>query len=107
MKKALSAGSGMAAPGSLVGGAALGKESLDKKMKKAELLKRAKEEYATWGKREEFESYMAKNMPHLAKGEIQALGQTIALSKSLKAEKKLKKLMAQPSQHSWLDKKAK
>ena len=89
MQKAMSAGSGMASPGTLSGGAALSKENLDKKMKKAELLKRAKEAYQAWEKREAFENFMSKSMPHLAKGEIQALGQTIALSKAIKAEAKL------------------
>jgi hypothetical protein len=190
MKKGMSAGSGMASPGNLVGGAALSKESLDKKMKKAltrdkygpanttghekgvhvgtefrdtekpyagqsdagylnaesknprfsretqndsrasalsehrkvlsdlknmpkpklgktEWLTRAEQEYASWSKREEFENYMAKNMPHLAKGEIIAIGQAICLKKSLKAEKKLAKLDENPQQNSWVAKKEK
>jgi len=124
LNKAMTAGSGMAAPATLVGGAALGKESLDKKMKKGfedkkndpnaregamgmSMLARAEQEYKAWNKREEFESYMAKTMPNLTKGEIKALGQTLCLNKSLKAEKKLKKMMARPSMHSWLDKKQK
>lgn len=93
MQKAMTAGSGMAGPGTLSGGAALSKESLDKKMKKAELLKRAKEAYQTWEKREAFENFMAKSMPELTKHEIIAIGQTIALSKSLKAEAKLAKML--------------
>jgi hypothetical protein len=107
MTKALTAGSGMAGPGNLVGGAALGKEEIDKKMKKSQKLLRAEQEYSTWAKREEFETFMAKNMPHLTKGEVTALGQTLCLSKSLKNEKKLAKIMARPSLNSWIDKKEK
>jgi hypothetical protein len=107
MKKGMSAGSGMASPGSLVGGAALGKESLDKKMKKSTWLKRAETEYASWSKREEFENFMAKSMPELTKGEVAALGQTLCLKKSLKAEKALKKMMRDSGQDSWVKKKEK
>jgi hypothetical protein len=131
MKKAMSAGSGMASPGSLVGGAALSRESLGPRptkekglftpsntslstgsmgggrggMGKSELLKRAQEEYANWAKREEFEAYMSKAMPELAKGEVKALGQTIALNKSLRAEKKLAKMAAGANMNSWVEKK--
>ena len=45
MKKAMTAGSGMASPGSLTGGAALAPESLDRKMKKAQWLARAEQAY--------------------------------------------------------------
>ena len=159
MAKAMSAGSGMAAPGNLSGGAALSKESLDKKMKKAELnkavgdktkeglvilkepaskkvrtftpgmdkpsmipssevgskipspkkmkkaewLARAEEAYQSWGKREQFENFMAKHMPDLAKGEVQTLGQVLALRKSLRAEKKLAKMVDQ-GQDSYVNK---
>jgi hypothetical protein len=96
MKKGMSAGSGMASPGNLVGGAALGKESLDKKMKKS-----------TWLKRAEFENFMAKSMPELTKGEVAALGQTLCLKKSLKAEKALKKMMRDQGQDSYVEKKEK
>jgi hypothetical protein len=107
LKKALSAGSGMAAPGNLVQGAALGKESMDKKMKKSNLLVRAEQEYSNWTKREEFENFMSKAMPHLTKSEIKVIGQTLCLNKSMKAEKELKKLMAQPTMESYIDKKEK
>jgi hypothetical protein len=108
LKKALAAGSGMAGPGNLVQGAALGKESVDKKMKKSEWLARAEQEYKTWSKREEFESFMAKSMPHLTKYEIIALGQTLALNKSLKNEKKLKKMMPpRANLNSFVEKKEK
>lgn len=97
LKKAMTAGSAMASPGNLEGGAALGKESLDKKMKKSSWLQRAEQEYQAWNKREEFENYMSKRMPHLTKGEIQSIGQTLALNKSLKAEKKLANMIPKPS----------
>jgi hypothetical protein len=90
--KSLEAGSGMAAPSQLTQGAALAPESLDGKMKKATWLKRAEQAYSTWEKREEFENFMAKRMPHLTKGEIKAIGQTLALKKSVEAEKKLSKM---------------
>jgi hypothetical protein len=113
--KALDAGSGMAAPSNLSGGAALGKENLQSKMKvtiartkmkKSEWLLRAEQEYANWEKREQFESFMTKRLPKLTRGEIQAIGQTLVLSKSLKAEKALKKMSAaQNYQHSYVAKK--
>lgn len=130
--KALTAGSGMAAPGNLVEGAALGKESLDRKAQKVNKLKkdgptlgsvigfpgsaptaptpsptatppvtkkekskwlaRAEEEYAKWDKKEEFRKYMSERLPHLTKGEIDAIGQVIALSKNVQMEKAMKKL---------------
>lgn len=116
MTKALTAGSMMAAPGNLTQGAALGKESLEGKSQKVNKLKkfgdrfasqtlaRAEQEYRSWSKREEFENFMAKTMPHLTKGEITAIGQTLCLSKSMRAEKKLAKLMAMEPIHSFLDK---
>jgi hypothetical protein len=116
MKKGLDAGSGNAAPGGLGGGAVLGKEDMSGSMqkvgkpnKKSKWLQRAEQEYGKWSKREEFENYMAKRMPHLKKGEIRAIGQTICLSKSLKAEESLSKLnkesASQNYQHSWIAKK--
>lgn len=127
LKKAMSAGSGMASPGALSGGAVLGKESLDKKIKKGfedkkndsnvregsmgmGMLARAEQEYQAWSKREEFEAYMAKTMPDLTKGEVIALGQTLVLNKSLKAEKKLKEMakkMAGDNISSFIQKKQK
>ena len=134
INKALTAGSGMAAPAQLEGGAALGKEELDGKMKKAgfgiggvgiisgrnmssvpkeqtagvsqsmnttvgkseksKWLARAEEAYKTWEKREQFEQFMKSKMPHLTKGEIQAIGQTLALKKSIEAEKKMSKMFS-------------
>lgn len=104
MSKSLSAGSGMAAPGNLSGGAALAKESLDKKMKKSQWLARAEEAYKIWEKREQFENFMAKHMPSLTRGEIQSIGQVLSLRKSLRAEKKLAKMIDQ-GQDSWVNKK--
>jgi len=94
----------MAAPSQLTQGAALGKESLDKK-KKAYWLKRAEEEYEKWGKKEEFRNWMAKKMPTLAMGEIDAIGKTLALQKAIKIEQNLQKMF----QHSFMmkDKKLK
>lgn len=149
MKKALDAGSAMAAPGQLNQGSALAKESLDKKMKKdekgvhmpvnnsqraaagksaagmearpggspamaraahsqklAELksmpkpkltksnaLKRAEEVYKAWNKRSEFEKFMKERMPSLTKGEITAIGQTVALNQALTEEEALADLV--------------
>jgi hypothetical protein len=90
--KALTAGSGMAAPGQLTGGAALGKEDLVGK--KSKWLARAEQAYKTWEKREQFEKFMKSKMPHLTKGEIQAIGQTIALKKSIEAESKISKMFS-------------
>ena len=107
MGKSMTAGSGMASPGTLNGGAALGKESLDKKLKKSKWLARAEEEYNSWSKKEAFEDYMAKSMPHLTKGEIKAIGQTLCLSKSLKKEKRLAKMVDGTNLNSWIEKKEK
>lgn len=95
MKKALEAGSGMAAPSQLVQGAALAPESLSRKIKKinskSRWLARAEEEYDKWEHKEKFRDFMKKKMPHLAKGEIDAIGKTIALDKAMKEEKAMKK----------------
>ncbi len=55
-------------------------------------LNRAKEEYKKWAKKEAFEDFMSKKMPHLTKGEVSAIGQALCLSKSLKQESVLKNL---------------
>ncbi len=85
MTKAMTAGSGMAAPGNLTQGAALAKESLGRSKHKNQWLKRAEELYNKWDKKEEFRSFMQKRLPKLALGEIDAIGKTLALSKSLKS----------------------
>ena len=85
--KALTAGgAGMSSPGNAIDGAALAKEEL-KKNKKKNWLARAEHEYNTWGKKEEFRSFMKKRMPHLTKCEIDAFGKTMILKKSVEAEK--------------------
>ena len=97
MEKALTAGSMNAAPGQLAGGSVLGKESLGKKMHKKEKSKwysRADEAYKTWDKREKFREYMKKRMPHLAEGEVDAIGKVLALKKNVQAEKNLSKMYA-------------
>ncbi len=156
--KALEAGSSLTSPANLSGGAALGKESLEKcncnmakcascgpklakggqfsgnvpkdakikdlqhkidsgtykpdakkigesmlnhpskplkgtKVQKSEMLQRAESEYASWEKREEFESFMKSRMPHMTKGEIVAFGQAMILNKSFKMEKSLNGLL--------------
>lgn len=63
------------------------------KLDKTEWLARAEEAYASWGKREEFRAFMQKRLPNLAMGEIDAIGKTIALKRSIDAEKKLSKLI--------------
>ena len=75
------------------------------KLGKSENLKRAEQEYQAWGKREEFEKFMKDKLPHLSKGEIIALGQVLALNKSLKREKNLSKMIAGSELHSWVQKK--
>lgn len=116
MNKALEAGSGLASPNALVGGAALAKESLVKPaanisrpdkghgkiihkpekpkghgkiIMKSTAYIRAEEDYAKWEKREEFENFMKSRMPHMTKSEIRAFGQAMLLNKSLKLEKTL------------------
>jgi len=103
IKKALDAGSGMAAPSQLTGGAALASESIDNskskawnvikaKKKKSAALLRAEQEYNSWTKKEAFESFMSKRMPGLTKGEIKAIGQVMALNKSMNIEQALSSL---------------
>lgn len=106
IKKTLDAGSGMAAPSQLVGGAALAKEDMAKgkvqksagfyrvkaKKPKSAALLRAEQEYKTWPLKAQFEDFMAKRMPNLAKGEIAAIGQVMALNKSINIEQALASL---------------
>lgn len=123
MDKALTAGSMMAAPSNLTGGAALGKESLSTKPKnvsrpdkgfgaiihkpekpssgfgkvviKSEMSKRAEEAYNKWNKKEQFREFMTLKLPQLAIGEIDAIGKTIALKKSIEVEKALANISKQ------------
>lgn len=60
------------------------------KVQKSEWLQRAETEYASWNKREQFEQFMHKRLPMLTRGEIQVIGQTMLLQKSMKQEKLLK-----------------
>jgi hypothetical protein len=90
--KTLDAGSALTAPSNLTGGAALAKEDLVGKKKK-KWLARAEEAYEHWEKKEEFRSFMKERLPHLALGEIDAIGKTIALKKALAAEKTLATLV--------------
>jgi hypothetical protein len=107
LKKAMTAGSGMCGPGNLTQGAALAPESVDKKMKKSQWLARAEEAYQSWEKREQFENFMAKHLPNLTKSEIHAIGATLALRKSLRAEKRLASMVIDEGQDSWVKKKEK
>jgi hypothetical protein len=92
--KSLDAGSAMAAPSQLTGGAALGKEDVSGPGKnKKKWLARAEQEYENWGKKEVFREFMKKRLPNLALGEIDAIGKTLALKKSIDAEKALSNLV--------------
>jgi hypothetical protein len=62
---------------------------------KSEWLKRAEDAYSSWEKREEFRSFMKKSMPNMVKGEIDAIGQVIALKKSLENEESLEKMFSE------------
>jgi hypothetical protein len=57
------------------------------------LLGKAEDEYQRWEKREQYQAFMAKRMPHLTKGEIDAIGRVLALKKSHEAEKALEKMV--------------
>jgi hypothetical protein len=92
IKKAMDAGSAMAAPSQLTGTAALSRESLDKKPKKSKWLLRAEEEYNSWSKREEFQKFMQEKLPQLNKYEIDAIGKALILDIVFKAEQKLAKI---------------
>lgn len=62
------------------------------KSEKSKWLKRAEQEYESWEKKEQFEQFMKKKLPHLSKAEIKAIGQTLALQKSIKLEKALSRI---------------
>jgi hypothetical protein len=106
MNKALEAGSAMAAPGQLVQGAALTRESLEglnnrskranslAKGEKSKHFERADKAYQGWSDREKFRGYMKKRMPHLADGEIDAFGRILALKKDMDKEKGMNKMFA-------------
>lgn len=100
LNKAMEAGSGNAAPSQLVQGAALGKESLEGSMQKMHKKERSKgyadadNAYSTWDKREEFRSYMKKRMPHLADGEVDAIGRVLAFKQASDKKKKIGNMYA-------------
>lgn len=100
LKKAIEAGSYNAAPSTLTNGAAYQTESMSSKpvttgaedhnfqaTKKKDWNKKANEEYDRWPHREKFEKFMAARMPHLAAGEIRAIGKLVSLKKSLDLDK--------------------
>jgi hypothetical protein len=105
LKKAIEAGSYNAAPSTLTNGAAYQTESLGsrqattgaedhdfqatkkKDWNKKDWNKKANEEYDRWPDKEKFEKFMAARMPHLAAGEIRAIGKLMSLKKSLELEK--------------------
>jgi hypothetical protein len=70
---------------------------------KSKWLARAEDEYQKWEKREQFESYMAKRLPHLTKGEIKAIGQTMVLNKSIRMEKALSNLAKAEKPHAGMN----
>ncbi len=104
--KSLEAGNTNAAPSTLTNGAAYQVENMGSKTattgaedhkfngtKKKDWNKRAKEEYEKWPHKEKFEKFMQARMPHLAMGEIKALGRALALKKSIDFEKSLEALV--------------
>lgn len=103
IKKTLDAGSGMAAPSQLTGGAVLSKERVQggtitsKGKKKSTWLTRAEQEYNSWSKKEQFEAFMAKRMPNLTKGEVIAIGQVMVLNKSMTIENAMASLANLPT----------
>lgn len=88
--KSMEAGSGLTVPGNKTQGDALQKKN---KLTKAEWLERAEQVYTQWDKKDQFEAFMKARMPHLAKGEVKAIGTTLALKKSIDAEKSLETMM--------------
>lgn len=97
LKKAMEAGSGNAAPSQLTQGAALAKEDVMQKMHKKERSKGyadADNAYSGWDKREEFRSYMKKRMPHLADGEVDAIGRVLAFKQASDKKKKIGSMYA-------------
>jgi len=117
IKKAIEAGSYNAAPSTLTNGAAYQTESLGSKSastgaeehkfqgtKKKDWNRRAKDDYDHWSQKERFEKFMAARMPHLAVGEIRAIGRSLALKKSIDMEKSLKNLIMSKSEKTGIAK---
>lgn len=90
IKKAISAGSYNAAPSTLVNGAAYQSESMPSKK---DWNKQSKDDYENWSHKDKFESFMKARMPHLADGEIRAIGRVVALKKNLDLEKAIANLV--------------
>ena len=109
LEKALEAGSMMAAPGSLVGSAALGKEELEKRtkkvnnLKKSDWSKKADEAYESWMDKGDFKKYMKERMPHLADGEVDAIGRILALKKEMEKDESLSKMYSSYFQKSEIE----
>lgn len=61
-------------------------------LQKSYWLERAEDEYKNWDKKDIFVKFMSERMPNLTKAEIDCLGQTVALKKSLELEAELAKL---------------
>ena len=59
---------------------------------KSKKLLMAEEEYSKWPKKEEFRKFMKNRMPHLTSGEVDAIGKTLSLKKSMDMEKALMKM---------------
>lgn len=70
------------------------KEIAQKTLKnKSKWLARAEEAYQNWSKREQFVKFMQEKLPNLHRGEIDAIGKTLALKKSWSAEQALDSLI--------------
>jgi len=106
LKKAIEAGSYNAAPSTLVNGAAYQSESLAGRQattgaedntfqatKNKDWKKQAKSDYDRWPHKDKFEAFMKARMPHLADGEIRAIGRVLSLKKSIEMEKSLENLI--------------
>ena len=94
LKKAITAGSYNATPGTLVNGAAYQVEDRGSRPAKKDWNKQAKDDYENWPHKEKFEKFMSARMPHLAMGEIKALGRALALKKNIEFEKSLSNLVS-------------
>jgi hypothetical protein len=62
-------------------------------LKNEKWLNRAEEAYNSWSKKEEFRNFMHKRLPNLTKTEVDALGRSLMLKKTLQAEKALGELV--------------
>lgn len=69
-----------------------GARNIKPKLVKSSWLQTATEEYDGWDKKEHFKKFMKSKMPHLAEGEIDAIGKTLALKRSVTLEKALSRI---------------